>query len=155
MSLDRVSLTRFVYDPEHTLGLLRWRDFEHAYTVEDGWRDNRPNVSCIPDGIYRVVPRRFNKGGYDAWEILDVPGRDQIKIHAANTALDVQGCIAPGDRIAAFGELLGVERSKAAFERLYAALGGREFTLEIRPEPPLRGTAPIFVQPAGTEPARA
>lgn len=55
-----------------------------------------PFESCIPAGDYPLVLGRFNKGGYAAYELRNVPGRDLIKIHKANLARELLGCIAPG-----------------------------------------------------------
>jgi len=65
-------------------------------TVERPWAGNAPNISCIPEGIYPIKPRRYYRGGYDAIEICDVPGRSLILIHIANTPTDVEGCVGPG-----------------------------------------------------------
>lgn len=134
-----VSLTRIFYGAAVTLGLLRWRG-EMVYTVEDAWADNRRMESCIPDGTYRVVPRRFNRGGYDAWEITGVPGRTTILIHRGNRAADVTGCVIVGTELGVLAGDLAVLQSAAAFAQLARDFAGREFTLDIRPEPPLRGT---------------
>ncbi len=43
--------------------------------LERPWLNNRAGVSCIPAGTYIVGPRRFLRGGYDAIEVREVPGR--------------------------------------------------------------------------------
>lgn len=65
-------------------------------TVEQPWRSNQPEISCIPAGDYELAPRRYFRGGYDAIEILDVPDRWPILFHRANWPLDVQGCVGTG-----------------------------------------------------------
>jgi hypothetical protein len=71
-------------------------------TVERPWINNEPNISCIPEGRYRIRRTRYNKGnagaGYPAFEILDVTGRSLIKIHVANWPHDVEGCVGVGDK---------------------------------------------------------
>lgn len=66
------------------------------HTVEKPWRQNLPNVSCIPNGVYEAERSFFNRGGYKAVEILGVPDRTDILIHVANRAEDVSGCIGIG-----------------------------------------------------------
>lgn len=66
------------------------------HTVERPWLGNRPNVSCIPAGDYELAPRRYFRGGYEAIEILNVPGRWPILFHRANWPADVNGCIGTG-----------------------------------------------------------
>lgn len=130
-------LERVEYLADVTLGILRVAGLELC-TAEDAWRDNQPFVSCIPEGTYVVVPRRFNRGQYDAWEVTRVPGRSLILIHRGNSDEHVQGCIVVGLR---FGELAGlgasVLDSAEAFGRLYERLGGLTWTLTIEPAPGL------------------
>lgn len=137
--METLVLERFFYGRAVTLGLLVVGR-ELLYTAEDPWVGNAPMISCIPDDLYDVEPRRFNRGGYDAWEILNVPGRSQIKIHRGNTADDVSGCIVVGRELACFGGSVGVANSAAAWKILYGALGGRAFRLSITPTVPLAGT---------------
>lgn len=72
---------------------------EVLWTVEDDWKDNEPGESCIPAGQYRLERSFYYKKGYEAFEICDVPGRDRILIHKANTEEDVKGCIGLGMRL--------------------------------------------------------
>lgn len=73
------------------------------FTVEPPWRSNRPNVSCIPEGIYTLTPHQsptFGKcvrivGGTVSPE-SGKGERTHILIHPANWAHQLQGCIAPG-----------------------------------------------------------
>ena len=67
-----------------------------CYTLELPWRDNAPRVSCIPCGTYPLRYDFYNRGGYACWEIYDVPGRDEIKIHIGNVELDILGCVVLG-----------------------------------------------------------
>lgn len=142
--MDTMRLSRFAYSKDFTLGFMRWGS-EFCYTVEDAWADNQRMISCIPDGDYIVRPRRYYKGGYEAWEITDVPGRDHILIHRGNTADNVTGCIVVGETLGVLGGKIAVEDSRSAFRRLERTYLGRTFTLSIRPEPPLPGT-PIRVE---------
>lgn len=136
----RATLTRFSYGPEVTLGLLVIPGARVIYTAEDAWRDNRSHVSCIPDGEYDVVPARYHRGGYDAWEILNVPDRSLIKIHRGNSDEHVEGCIVVGEWLACIPGLgLSVARSSEAFTRLYLLLGGQRWRLSIRPADSLPG----------------
>lgn len=83
------------YLPNGTNGTLFLYGKPLCHTIELPWRDNRRNVSCIPEGRYRLQwsrTRRFKM----ALRLLDVPGRSGILIHAANdAATELQGCIAP------------------------------------------------------------
>ena len=63
--------------------------------IERGDRNNEQNVSNVPTGTYPLVWESSPKFGM-AWELKDVPGRSECKIHAANLWDQINGCIAPG-----------------------------------------------------------
>jgi len=70
-------------------------------TLELPWRENESNRSCIPTGLYRLRVRSASESqrfSYRHVELLDVPGRSAILIHAANWPAELRGCIAPGYR---------------------------------------------------------
>jgi len=65
-------------------------------TLELPWKNNLPNVSCIPKGLYDVkytLSLRFKKFMY---EITKVPNRSGIRKHAGNYYTQIQGCILLG-----------------------------------------------------------
>ena len=124
-----IQLNRFVKDNAATLGKLTYGDHTY-YTVERPWRDNRPFVSCIPDGEYKM--RRVNspKFGEDMWEIVDVPGRTHILLHVANGPGNVMGCIGLGQTI--YPNLKGVGSSRKAIDAFYDLTAGvTEETISI------------------------
>lgn len=115
----------------NTLSLLRWCHSEvmgvfgsyllddwSCYVVERPWLDNRPNVSCIPEGTYPLVRSTYYRGGYPCWEIKGVPGRSDIKIHKGNTIDDLLGCQAPGMGLGYLNGKWAVISSGLAFDRL-------------------------------------
>ena len=83
------------YLPNGTNGTVYLHGEPICHTIELPWRDNRRNVSCIPEGRYRLVRTRGRRFQY-CIRLLDVPGRSGILIHAANhAATQLRGCIAP------------------------------------------------------------
>ena len=126
----RVTLYRLAYTSMGVFGQLRVDGFE-CFTVERPWAKNMPSVSCIPTGKYALIPRKYNRGGYNAYEIMDVPGRTEIKIHKGNRAKDVQGCIAPGTELGAITDEWAVLHSGDAFEAFMLAMDGRSCDIEI------------------------
>lgn len=123
-------IRRTHYMSEATLGVLTVRgDHDVALyecvTLELPWKENKRRVSCIPIGTYRIELERSKAFDRELWELKDVPGRSEVKIHPANYVHQLQGCIAPGMR---FGNLDGDETpdivgSTAALNRIMAAMG--------------------------------
>ena len=91
--MERLTLTRS-YKKSQTEGILKG-EYINLTTIELPWRDNKRRESCIPEGIYIIVPRTSTKYG-NHFEIKNVKDRDAILIHIANFARELLGCIAPG-----------------------------------------------------------
>ena len=122
-----IKLARFAYTPLATLGKLyiEGTDFE-CFTVERPWLDNKTSVSCIPEGEYQIKLGQYNRGGYPAYEVLNVPGRTHIKIHVGNTSNDVIGCIALGASCGIIDSKLGVISSRTTFASFMSAMHNAE-----------------------------
>ena len=74
-----------------------------CHTIELPWNDNKRNISCIPEGVYKVEPR-FSKRFKHHLILKDVKGRSFILFHPANDALkELQGCIAPVTYLSGIG----------------------------------------------------
>lgn len=125
----KLTLTRFCYAPDGTFGLMPV-DGVVLYTVERGWLDNAPMISCIPEGTYTCRPRYFFRKEYDAIEVCDVPGRTHILFHKANLPHQLAGCIAPASELGCFGGQWAGLASGIAFGHLMGWLPG-EFELTI------------------------
>lgn len=67
-----------------------------AATLECPDEQNAPFISCIPEGTYTLAPYSSKKYT-DVFQLLDVPNRTYILIHAGNTVDDTQGCILVGN----------------------------------------------------------
>lgn len=66
-----------------------------CHTIELPWKDNKRNISSIPEGRYDVVPRYSTHFKHHLL-IKDVSDRHLILFHPANDALnELEGCIAP------------------------------------------------------------
>lgn len=83
------------YFKDATLGYLFVDTNPIFYTIERPWLGNQNNISCIPEGEYSLQPYSSPKFP-EVWEVLNVPRRSAILIHAANFAEELHGCIAPG-----------------------------------------------------------
>lgn len=105
-----LTLKRFSYTPDYCEGALYLNDAQLCWTIERPWRDNAPNISCIPDGdCYQWIPH-VRPSGSKVWCVLggtvcqyehqitsdNHKTRYLILIHSANWAEQLGGCIAPG-----------------------------------------------------------
>ena len=73
-------------------------------TLELKWLDNKTGVSCIPEGVYKVI-RHKSPRYKDCFWIQNVKGRSEILIHDKVNFVgsknpkthrsDLRGCIAP------------------------------------------------------------
>lgn len=140
-------LLRHGYAPDHTLGALvaldqRGNLLHTCITLELPWRDNAPQISCIPEGLYQVAARKSDKFGYH-YHVLDVPAREWILFHPGTYTRQLRGCIIPGAKyrdLDADGipDILDTRRT---LDKMLAALG-QSFTLHIISAPLPGGTLP-------------
>lgn len=130
-----MTITRFAWLPESTLGYLECGDF-NCYTVEKPWLNNQPNISCIPTGIYVCHPTEFYGSRdvpLDTWEVMNVEGRTEIKIHYANRGRDLQGCIGLGISLGVIQKEYAVIDSSGAHLLFMAHVkSSKRIDLEIR-----------------------
>jgi len=133
--MNILTLNRYYSDDECTLGVLSIVGQKDPiwYTIEKPWLDNKPEVSCIPRGVYDVKPYSSQKYP-DTLEICNVPDRTHILFHTANWANQLQGCIAPG---LSAGYIMcdrrlqkAVTNSVQAMYQIKEAMG-KEFVLQI------------------------
>lgn len=118
-----IRLERFAYSPVGTFGRLSVGPFQ-CYTVERPLGQNRPNIDCIPEGEYPMALEHSPRFGEMLWELKEVPGRSEIKIHAGNTMDDLLGCIAPGKELGLVEGKWGVTGSRLALVRFMDAMKG-------------------------------
>ena len=94
-------LLRNVRDYNQTLGnLLVFDDLgtllHYSKSMELPWEDNERNISCVPAGMYKLVFEYSDRFKKKLWELKGVIDRSECKIHAANYARQLNGCISPG-----------------------------------------------------------
>ena len=129
--VGEIVLQRWAYHPDATLGLIKFSDLEF-WSVERPWLDNKPNISCIPLGDYKLKWRESPKFG-PTWQLEDVPGRTHILIHSANFAYQLQGCIALGTDL--MGDTIAVANSRKAVNLFEEVTEGGEWTLRLENAP--------------------
>jgi len=80
-----------------TIGRLSCGEFQ-CFTLELPNKDNQKNISSIPNGEYEYFYRNSERNG-EVLELLNVPGRTHIQIHAGNYISQIRGCILVGDGV--------------------------------------------------------
>lgn len=104
--MERLRLVRVAETADATFGVLIAPDLNSpnpiagepfAVTLEPPWKDNAPNVSCIPAGLYAIKGINSPKYGY-TFEVADVPGRTHILFHKGNAAAHTKGCVLVGEQ---------------------------------------------------------
>jgi hypothetical protein len=128
----KLTLKRAFDDGKVTLGMLEVPGLdEPIYTLEEPWRDNMRNISCVPPGVYRCTPHNGTKF-QDVWKLEAVPGRSYILIHAGNHTGHIEGCILVGLTHGWLGDKRAVLNSGSAINKLRKHIGTQNsFTLHI------------------------
>jgi hypothetical protein len=104
----------------------------YCWSLELPWKDNEDNVSCIPEGTYKVIVDHSESKQRMLPHILDVPSRAGIRVHVANFPSEIKGCISLGK----IAKADSVFDSGGAFNPFFSLLlesisKGEECTLEI------------------------
>ena len=99
LSKINLLILRDTFTEESTLGKLYINGEFFCDTLENPWKNNVRNISCIPDGVYDVrlrLPRESASRDYLHLLVKEVPNRDYILFHRGNTSADTSGCILVG-----------------------------------------------------------
>ena len=96
------ALYRDVLAPSYTLGVLSADEDFIGYTVEDTDRQLENGggklygITAIPRGRYRIIVSLSYRFKKRLPEILDVPQFTGVRIHGANDAGELLGCVGVG-----------------------------------------------------------
>ena len=127
-------IIRDTFTENSTIGELFINGERFCDTLENPWLNNQRNISCIPEGRYKVrlrLPRESATRDYLHLLVQDVPNRDYILFHIGNTAKDTSGCILVGNG----REQDIVENSRLAMDLVMQEiiyLGGENINLIIK-----------------------
>ena len=93
-------IIRDTFSDKSTIGKLFIQGEMFCDTLENPWKNNVRNISCIPEGEYKVrlrLARESATRDYLHLLVQDVPDRSYILFHIGNTAKDTSGCILVGN----------------------------------------------------------
>lgn len=117
--------------PRHDciVGGLSFGKFQ-CRTMELPWRNNEPEISAIPEGVYLCGMRLSPKFGL-VYHVSGVQGRTDILIHAGNIPANTLGCILVGEDIVDKSGNTFLTQSRRTLQLLHAFTEGKPFTLTI------------------------
>ena len=132
--MKTLTLQRGISDEQGTIGML-----VGLYTLELPWNNNKNNVSCIPEGTYKVVWSLSPRLRKYTYEILGVPGRAGIRIHGGNLAgaapkyiTHSLGCPLLGTKVGRINGQRAVLASQIAVRKFENITGKKNFILEVK-----------------------
>ena len=119
-------LKRFISNEKGTFGVLSCNRDIITFTAELPWNDNKPGISCIPEGIY--LCKRYSSPKHpDTFEVTGVPNRTYILNHVGNIPfLDSLGCILHGLQVEIIGNEWSVLTSNDGFNKYMSYLEAEE-----------------------------
>ena len=93
-----LTVNRDISDDISTEGKFLINNVFKYYTIERPWQNgaNARGQSCFLPGTYEIIIDPSIRFGKPMPHILNVPARDGIRIHPANWANQLEGCIAIG-----------------------------------------------------------
>lgn len=98
----KLTLQRYLFTNDYTMGLLFIDGLYFCDTIEDKFRGNDLSKTkvygetCIPYGVYDVKITWSPKNKKYMPQIMNVPYFDGIRIESGNTAKDSLGCVIVG-----------------------------------------------------------
>jgi len=79
----------------HMLGSLITKHGFTCVTLELPDDGNKPDISCIPPGLYKYKYRADGSNG-ECLQLISVVGRTYVQMHKGNWLKNTLGCILPG-----------------------------------------------------------
>jgi len=114
-------LQRLTEFQNSTMGVLFLEGQPRFVTLEDPWKNNAEDESCIPSGVYQAVRHISPKYGECFW-VRNVPGRTEILIHWGNAAKDTRGCILLGMSFGSSPNVAWISDSRRACDHFMLAM---------------------------------
>lgn len=129
----KLTLTRISEYNGATLGVLCFNGKPEMLTLELPDRGNAADISCIPEGTYKIQ-RYFSKTlNYVLFTVLGVQGRSGIHFHIGNMAKEIRGCVLVGQRYSYVADkvpsLLNSQKAFARFMEIMSGIDDAELTI--------------------------
>lgn len=123
-------LKRVAILSDGAFGVLLHNGVPFAVTLERTYDPG--NTVKITDGPHSCTRSRYNRGGYDTYEI-EVPGHDRILFHKGNVELHSEGCVLVAESFSMMGDKPGISLSAEGFAEFMrrANIEGDSFVLEV------------------------
>jgi hypothetical protein len=107
------------------------------YSGELPWRDNIPDLSCIPAGTYQAALAWMEVFGRQMYLLQNVPNRNSVFIHPGNWCgdiekglnSDVKGCILLGMSLGNIDDQKALLESVEAIDNFLALTGGQDLAV--------------------------
>ena len=126
-----LTLKRVAENVDGTFGVLIHNNIPFCLTLEPEWRDNKQNISCIPNGFYTCQKVNSPKFG-STFEIKRVPNRTHVLFHKGNLETDTLGCIILGEQFESLNGKCAILKSGKAFDEFINLTKGLiTFNLQI------------------------
>ena len=133
-----VNLIRFEESNHGTRGRLYFCDVFFCYCMEPPWRDNLPNLSCIPEGSYQCIWHQSPRYGW-TYRLVNVSERSHVLIHSGNYGGDTEqgfkthtkGCILLGRRLGILSRQRSVLISRPVVRLFNESMNKEDFILNI------------------------
>lgn len=111
------------YHKDCTIGLLSINGI-NCFTLELPNKNNKTNISCIPEGTYKYHARLSNRNGM-VLQLENVENRSYIQIHSGNYTSQIKGCILVGDSIKYLNNdnIPDITNSKNTLKRILESVG--------------------------------
>jgi hypothetical protein len=125
-----IELIRLGESNDSTFGFLKDGEKTLCVTLEDKWRNNEHNISCIPVGEY--ICKRWDSPRFkNTYKVMDVPERSDILIHWGNRDEDTQGCILVGEKLGMIMGEVGIIHSLITHRKLMEYFNNEDFKLIV------------------------
>lgn len=126
--------------PDRVEGRLSIDGIFACWTLEPARRAENPTLDhpAIPAGTYPIVIAYSPRFQANVPHVQNVPGRQNIEIHAGNAVVDTHGCILVGEQ--RFGS--GVIHSRDALDALMVTLAqalSKHQAVTLTVEDPMKG----------------